>query len=156
MVVNQHYRFPLPEASYLSKVKRCIAQLASTAGFSETEIGKINIVVSEMASNLVRHVAHGGEILARILKEPNQTGIEIISLDRGPGMPEPLRMLEDGISTYGSAGEGLGAIKRQSDFFELYSQPETGSVVLSRIYKTVGFKPQKLPNLEIGAILLSK
>lgn len=156
MDVNQHHRFLLPDASYLSRVKRDIARLAATAGFSETESGKVNIVVSEMASNLVRHVANGGEMLVRLLKEPDLTGIEIISLDRGPGMPEPLRMLQDGVSTYGSAGEGLGAIKRQSDFFDFYSQPETGSVVLSRIFKTVGLKPQKLPNLEIGAILLSK
>ena len=89
MDVNKHQRFPLTDASYLSKVKRDITHLAGNAGFSETEIGKINIVVSEMASNLVRHVANGGEILARIIEEPNQTGIEIISLDRGPGMPEP-------------------------------------------------------------------
>lgn len=158
MDVNQHFQFLLPDASYLNSVKRDITRLAQNAGFSELEIGKINIVVSEMASNLVRHVPPGGEMLVRLINDKNQNGIEIISLDVGPGMAEPNRMQEDGVSTFGSAGEGLGAIKRQSDFFDLYSQVDTGTIVLSRIYKTVGKEPENLKNekLETGAILVSK
>jgi anti-sigma regulatory factor (Ser/Thr protein kinase) len=158
MDVNQHLQFLLPDASYLNSVKRDIARLAHKAGFSEIETGKINIVVAEMASNLIRHVPPGGQLLVRFLEEQGSvSGIEIICLDIGPGMAEPRRMLEDGVSTYGSAGEGLGAIKRQSDFFDLYSQPKTGTIVLSRIFKTEAEskKPAK-EKQEIGAIVVSK
>ncbi len=155
---NQHQRFALSDASFSNGVKRDIARLATKIGFSETETGKINIVVSEMASNLVRHVPQGGELLVRLLSETGQAGIEIISLDKGPGMAEPQRMQQDGVSTYGSAGEGLGAIKRQSDFFDLYSQPASGSIILSRIFKTEGATSEESTktNPETGSILVAK
>ncbi|HSI90420.1 MAG TPA: ATP-binding protein, partial [Adhaeribacter sp.] len=158
MNVKQHQRFTLSDASFLSAVKRDIAKLAAKGAFSETETGRINIVVSEMASNLVRHATEGGELLVKLLDEPDPIGIEIISLDKGPGMAEPQRMLEDGVSTFGSAGEGLGAIKRQSDIFDFYSQPQGGTVMLSRIYKTVSVLPEKLKKRkpEVGAVMISK
>ena len=147
----------LADRSYLSLVKRDITKLAETYGFSETELGKINIVVSEMATNLVRHTTGGGEILVKPT-DPDLKGIEIICLDHGPGMANPERMMEDGISTFGGSGEGLGAIKRQSSFFDYYSRPETGTILLSRIFKNVASETQipKPPKLEIGSVMVAK
>jgi hypothetical protein len=88
------------------------------------------------------------------------TGIEIICLDNGPGMSDPVRMQEDGYSTYGSAGEGLGAIKRQSDEFDLYSQTGVGTVILSRIYKSGRKKTpaaaEHYSRFEVGHVLVPK
>jgi hypothetical protein len=74
-----------------------------------------------------------------MLGENKVTGIEILSLDNAPGMNNPLRMLEDGVSTVGTFGQGLGAIKRLSDEFDIYSEVGKGTIVLSRFYRK-GFK----------------
>jgi anti-sigma regulatory factor (Ser/Thr protein kinase) len=160
MDVKQHQRFIIADRSYLNIVKRDISKLAESYGFNENEIGKINIVVSEIVSNLVKHATNGGEVL---VKQTNDlAGIEIISLDRGPGMADPERLMEDGVSTYGSAGQGMGAIQRQSSFLDYYTQPGVGTVILARIFKPEKNSPyltREIPKpdkLELGAILVAK
>lgn len=157
MDANHHIRFALPDRSYSSITKRDITKLAEGWGFSETEVGKLNIVISELLSNLAKFSGQGGELLVKTLGTPVHT-IEILCLDKGPGMSEPLRMLEDGVSTFGSAGEGLGAIKRQSSFFDIYSLPSLGTVILVHITKSsLKSKIIQEPNrLEIGYVMVPK
>jgi hypothetical protein len=71
-------------------------------------------------------------------------------------MREPERMLEDGVSTYGSAGEGLGAIRRQSDIFDLYSLPQVGTVIVSQVFKSKTNASGINTQIEIGSILVPK
>ncbi|CAN5857995.1 serine/threonine protein kinase [soil metagenome] len=159
MDVNQpHHRFAVTDRSFASVVKREVARLAEGFGFSPADLGKINIVVAEMVSNLAKHATQGGELLVKPLGKPVQ-GLEILALDNGPGMANPLYMLEDGVSTYGSAGEGLGAIKRQASVFDLYSQPGVGTVVLARLMKASALPP--LPyrppeRYEVATVLVAK
>ncbi|WP_299754534.1 ATP-binding protein [uncultured Pontibacter sp.] len=158
MDVKQHQRFLIPDKSYASIAKREIARVAAAAGMSVSDVGKLNIVVAEMVSNLVKHTVQGGELLLRVLGGTPAEGIEVISLDNGPGMTDPIRMQEDGISTFGTAGEGLGAIKRQSDVFDLYSQQGVGTVILSRILKPVKTTSATQParHHEIGYVMVPK
>jgi anti-sigma regulatory factor (Ser/Thr protein kinase) len=158
MDYNLHVRFELVDRSFLNIVKRDITKLAASFGLSEGELGKLNIVIAEMASNLIKHTPHGGEILVKPIVAENQIiGIEILCLDTGPGMADPKRMMEDGTSTYGSKGEGLGAIKRLSDEFDLYSRRDSGTVVLARLYKK-GYKPKVSPrnNFDLHAVMVAK
>ncbi len=156
MDVNHHHRFTIPDRSFSSLVKRDITRLAEGYGFSPNIIGKVNIVVSEMTSNLAKHVPSGGTVLVQAIGKPIR-GIEIMCLDNGPGMHEPQRMMEDGVSTYGTAGEGLGAIRRQSDEFDLYSHTGVGTVVVSRIFKVAKPSPLALGSLyEVGAVMVPK
>ncbi|WP_299823695.1 SpoIIE family protein phosphatase [uncultured Pontibacter sp.] len=157
MDANHHIRFTLPDRSYTSITKRDIAKLAVSWGFSEADVGKINIIVAELLSNLTKFSAHGGELLVKPVGQPVTT-VEIICLDKGPGMAEPLRMQEDGVSTFGSAGEGLGAIKRLSAVFDIYSQPNFGTVLLVHFAKSDA--RAKMPivpaPLEIGYVMVPK
>ncbi|AKD05233.1 ATP-binding protein [Pontibacter korlensis] len=157
MDVNQHQRFLIPDKSYANIAKRDITSIAERMGMSANEVGKLNIVVSEMVSNLSKHAAQGGELLVRSLGLPTE-GIEVICLDNGPGMSDPVKMQEDGVSTFGTAGEGLGAIKRQSDVFDLYSQQGVGTVILSRILKhsKAATAPQAEKSHEVGYVLVPK
>ncbi|MFD2245624.1 ATP-binding SpoIIE family protein phosphatase [Pontibacter ruber] len=157
MDVNHHQRYTLPDRSFANILKRDIARLAEGLGFSASEVGKINIIVSEMASNLVKHSPQGGELLVKTIGE-KASALEIICLDNGPGMSEPRRMMQDGISTTGTAGEGLGAIKRQSDEFDLYSQPGSGTIILSRVHRAAGqvHPPQRQSRFETGVVMVPK
>ena len=153
MDVKHHQRFILSDRSFANIVKRDIARLAESYGFSPAEVGRINIVVSEMATNLQKHSPQGGEVL---VKYTHDNALEIICLDKGPGMKDPQRMLKDGTSTAGTAGEGLGAIMRQSHVFDMFSSTGCGTILLSRIYKGHTEAPRKTSSFEVGALLVPK
>lgn len=158
MEFKAHHSFPVADRSYLSLTRREIQKLAESYGFNENKQGKIDIIISELSSNLVKHTAHGGELLVKPVGKDSITGIEIISINNGPGMLDVPRMMEDGVSTVGSQGEGLGAIKRLSDEFDIYSQYEHGTVVLSRVY--ISEKDRKKSalstSLDIRAVMVAK
>jgi anti-sigma regulatory factor (Ser/Thr protein kinase) len=154
MDVNLHHRFQIPDRSYASLTKKDITRLAESFALSESAVGKVNIIVSEMVSNLEKHTTEGGELLVKAIGKPIR-GIEIICLDNGPGMSDPRRMMEDGVSTYGSAGEGLGAMQRQSDVFDLYSQPRMGTVIVSKVYKSNSALPPRR-RYETGTVMVPK
>ena len=48
-------------------------------------------------------------------------GLELFYCDKGPGIYNLDRAIRDGVSTSGSLGAGLGAIRRLSDEFDVYS-----------------------------------
>jgi hypothetical protein len=89
-------------------------------------------VATELATNLLKY-AQGGQLIFSGLSAWMGAGIEIVSLDRGPGIVNIEDSLKDGFSTSGTSGNGLGAVKRQSDDFDAYSTRPAGTVILSRI-----------------------
>ncbi|MES2386469.1 MAG: ATP-binding SpoIIE family protein phosphatase [Bacteroidota bacterium] len=134
MVEATHNSFNASDRSLFSIIKREIHFKALDAGFSAQQVGKLDIIISEMTSNLHKY-AKGGEMLMGILKDGDNEYIELICLDEGPGMYDPLRMLADGFSSTNTMGHGLGSMKRLSDYFDIYSAKGWGTVVLSRLYK---------------------
>lgn len=133
MVSNVHLRLNASDRSYFAILKKDVHALASQAGFSPVRLGEIDIVVSEIVSNMSKH-AKGGELFVKLMKHNDIPGIEIIAIDQGPGIADVPRMMKDGVSTSKTLGHGLGAIQRLSDTFQLYSQKEWGTVILSRIF----------------------
>lgn len=121
---------PVREPSQVGEARRRALALAEEQGFSQVRRGELAIVVSELCSNLCRHAAQG-EVLLRPLPGP---GVEVLALDRGPGMRDVAACLRDGYSTAGSAGIGLGAVVRLSAEFDLYSRP-AGTLVLARLFR---------------------
>src|SRR4029079_19016828 len=106
--------------------------LAHDADLDEPTVDHLALVVTELATNLVKH-ARGGELLMRRLGAEGQDGIEVLSLAKGPGISNVARSLGDGYSTVGSPGTGLGAVRRTAGAFDLYSQPEKGTAVVARV-----------------------
>ncbi|HET7458403.1 MAG TPA: SpoIIE family protein phosphatase [Gemmatimonadaceae bacterium] len=140
--------FAVDDASQVGEVRRAAASLAAETGLSETERGTVAVIVTEMATNLARH-ARGGRILLAIVGEPRAavagvavaaTGVELIALDDGPGIVNVGRAMGDGFSTAGSAGQGLGAMRRMASEFDVYSRTGAagasgiGTVVLARVW----------------------
>lgn len=150
-----HISFNAGDRSYFSILKKEIHNIAAGAGFNEQRTGEVDIVIAEMVSNLAKY-AIDGEILVNLGTDESGDYLEVLSIDNGPGMSEPLKMVEDGISTVNTLGHGLGSIKRLSDTFDIYSLKDWGTVVLARLYK------QRLPELkrrartEVRAIVVAK
>ena len=63
----------------------------------------------------------------------HHSGIEIIALDRGPGMADVSACLRDGFSTGGTSGNGLGAIKRLAGELLIHSVKNAGTAILVRM-----------------------
>jgi len=133
MEVSQpHTRIPVTERSQPSAARFAAQDAAEAAGFSARDVHRAGLVATELATNLVKH-AIGGEVLVRRASTQPGADVEIIAIDRGPGIGDPARALSDGHSTAGSPGTGLGAARRLSDVFDLYSQRDRGTVVLARL-----------------------
>jgi anti-sigma regulatory factor (Ser/Thr protein kinase) len=124
----------LDEVSKVGEARRLATAMANGLGFDETGRGRAAIVVTEAATNLYKH-ARGGEIVLRALEAGRSVGLEVLALDRGPGMADVGRCMTDGVSTAGSPGNGLGAMARLSSSFDLYSSTETGTAALARLWQ---------------------
>lgn len=143
------------ESSQVGEARRIAIALASRLGFNETERGKVGLVVTEIANNLVQH-AQDGQLLLQPRTRNNIEGIEILALDKGPGMSNITECLRDGFSTGGTPGTGLGAISRISAFFDIYSVPNLGTACLAQLWASP--LPTNQPNqqLENGVVCLPK
>jgi anti-sigma regulatory factor (Ser/Thr protein kinase) len=107
--------------------------LASRLDFPEARAGQVALAVTEAASNLHKHASQG-TMLLRISREAGHPGIEMVTIDAGPGVPDTSAALRDGHSTSGTLGIGLGAIQRLADFYDLYSVRGHGTVLVARFW----------------------
>lgn len=131
-LAHQH-SFRIDESTGIGGARRYAQRLAAALEFDETTIGELAIVVTEAATNMLRH-AGGGELLLRPLFDGTRSGIEILALDKGPGISDLAHSMIDGVSTAGTAGSGLGAMRRLATEFDVYSASGKGSVVYLTIW----------------------
>lgn len=123
---------PIEDNSQVGHARRVAQRLAVDLGFDEADAGRVALAATELATNLLKHAAHGALHL-RTLPALGASGIEIIAVDRGPGF-NLSECLADGFSTGGTQGTGLGALMRQAQVFDAYSDAR-GSVVLVQLYR---------------------
>ena len=130
MALGEPFVVGVTDPSAAAEVRRRATALAATLGFDEADVGRVAIVVTEVATNLIKH-AGGGEILGRAVVKGTRSSLEILALDRGPGIGSVDAALRDGYSSAGSAGTGLGAIRRASSEFDIYSTRGGGTAILA-------------------------
>jgi len=123
---------PISDVTQIGEARRQVHRIADDVGFSEADQGKAAIVVSELATNVARY-ATGGEILLTPVTMGDRRWIDVLAVDRGPGIPDIGRCLQDGFSTGGTSGSGLGAARRMSSEFDIFSAQPSGTVVFCRI-----------------------
>jgi anti-sigma regulatory factor (Ser/Thr protein kinase) len=126
--------------------------LAARLGLTQTRAGEIAIAVTEAATNLEKH-AKGGEILLSTHVGDHSRRLELLAIDRGPGMDVD-KCLQDGYSSTASAGTGLGAIRRFASEFDAYST-EQGTVIFAAFDDTSSPKPAR-PPFVVGSARASK
>ncbi|HEX2552692.1 MAG TPA: ATP-binding protein [Microvirga sp.] len=125
---------PVQDLSQVAEARRGAATQAQRMGFSEEEVGRVAIVATELATNLVKH-GGGGELVVGAFEDGSGDGIECLALDKGPGMADVDACLRDGYSTTGTAGTGLGAVARQSQLLDIFSRPGLGTAALVRLQR---------------------
>ena len=116
----------------VAEARRAAVKIAQANGFDETDAGRVAIVATELATNIVKH-GGGGVMLVGGYDDASGRGVECVALDKGAGMVDVEVCMQDGYSTAGSLGQGLGAVSRGSQVMDIQSTRGSGTAVLARM-----------------------
>jgi len=128
------------DVSQVAAARRTAAEVARGLDFDEAVTGRVALAATEAATNLLKH-AGCGEILVSAIELAGRRFVELVALDRGPGMANVERCFEDGYSTAGSPGTGLGAVRRLASALDVYSRPG-GTALLARVGPAAAARPR--------------
>jgi anti-sigma regulatory factor (Ser/Thr protein kinase) len=148
--MRNHLSLLMSDDTQVGEARRLAVRLATENGFDETDTGRVAVVATELARNLVKHAKHG-EMLLCTLDRPGHEGLELISIDQGPGMADVEFCMRDGYSSAGTPGNGLGAIRRMTEMMDVYSVPGQGTAILVRLFRK-DRKQQGHGRFDIGAV----
>ena len=123
----------ISDASGVAEARRSVAELGASVDLDEAAAGHLALAVTEAGSNVFKH-ARGGSIVARILERGDARGIEVMAIDKGPGMANIAVSMRDGHSTSGTPGAGLGALSRMTSELEVWSRPGAGTLLRFEIW----------------------
>jgi anti-sigma regulatory factor (Ser/Thr protein kinase) len=127
----------IADPSGAGEARRRALDVTARLGFAEAAASGVAISVMEMATNLLKH-AKEGILLVQPVDDYGRRGLDLVGIDRGPGMANVATAMRDGYSTAGSAGTGLGALSRLADSFDVHSTPGGGTVVAARFWAQPG------------------
>jgi anti-sigma regulatory factor (Ser/Thr protein kinase) len=127
---SEHRLHTVAAEEDVGALRRAVARTAAAQhGVAE---GVAELVATELGTNLVRHAHPGGYVLVRKAGD----GVELISVDRGPGMTaSALAPRADPVppsSRGGGLNAGLGVVRRNAAEFDWYSTAR-GTVVYARL-----------------------
>jgi anti-sigma regulatory factor (Ser/Thr protein kinase) len=158
VLCGSQLRLVVSDESGIGECRRSAKRLADGYQFDEVSSGRISIIATELATNIVRHAGHG-EVLIQVLDDGVRPELELLAIDQGPGMADVDACMQDGYSTRGTAGHGLGAVSRLSNTFDVFSQTGQGTVVLSRTERKSGRARQDAAapqsQFEFGAVCIA-
>jgi len=119
------------DVSAVTACRNAALALADRLRFPSARADQLALAVTEAASNLHKHASEGSLWLG-VNRDGEPPGIDLVTIDAGPGLPEVAAALRDGHSTAGTLGIGLGAIQRLADSVDLYSVPGHGTALTAR------------------------
>lgn len=117
----------------ISRVRRLVREYCVELSFSLVEQTKMVTAASELARNIFTHGGGEGTVIFEILETVGRKGLRITFQDNGPGIADVSRALENGYTTAGGLGLGLGGAQRLVNDFEIWSEPGEGvKIVITR------------------------
>lgn len=124
-------RLDVADAGMVLVAQQHAQRVARAAGLDETGVEHAALTAAELAANAQRH-GSGGQLLLQ--PAADVAAMDVIALDRGPGVPDWDRSFSDGYSTLaGSLGGGLGAVARVATTVTGWSRADSGTVLSARI-----------------------
>ncbi|HKW12350.1 MAG TPA: ATP-binding SpoIIE family protein phosphatase, partial [Gemmatimonadaceae bacterium] len=140
------------DPSQVGEVRRAATKLAADVGLDDVATGRVALIATELGTNILKH-AQRGEIMLRSSNGQLAGGVELVAIDSGPGISNLDRALQDGFSTAGSSGTGLGALGRLATTFDVFSGAGRGTVFVARVAPSTKHIPRAL---EVGVIQVPK
>jgi anti-sigma regulatory factor (Ser/Thr protein kinase) len=125
-----HLRFDVSDRADVGALRRLVCEQARRHGATQAGCARAELVATELATNLVQHAEPGGWVLVRALPPAS---LELIAVDRGPGIDDPAAAVAGRSRTPTGLGCGLAAVRRASSHFDLHSQAGRGTTVLAEV-----------------------
>ncbi|MBQ2889978.1 MAG: ATP-binding protein [Clostridia bacterium] len=130
--VKLHYNVDASDFTVAGQASGAVKKVLKQLGFSTDVIRRVAVAMYECEINMVIH-ADGGEIDVEITPEK----IRMIHKDRGPGIKDIEKAMQEGYSTADEkvrelgfgAGMGLPNMKRYTDEMNISTELEKGTVV---------------------------
>jgi anti-sigma regulatory factor (Ser/Thr protein kinase) len=144
--------FAITHASDVAAVRRAGQKLADALGFDAVKAGRLAIVITEAATNILKHAGEGAVTIMRTQSGVEMAGVDVVAVDNGPGIADLDFALRDGVSTAGTSGTGLGALRRQADEFDAWTLRGHGSAFFMRIWR--GTAPPETCGIDVGALCM--
>ena len=145
--------FLIDDRSQIGTARRAAADLARLLEFDEMQAGRVGLAITESGTNILKHAGRG-RLLLRAIECAGIGGIEVIALDKGPGIADLSASLRDGHSTTGTMGGGLGALSRVTSDFQVFTQPGKGTALRMELWsRPTANHPQAI---EYGGLCLPK
>jgi serine/threonine-protein kinase RsbT len=126
MVIHKSERLPIIVQEDIVRARHIARQWAVDASFKLVDQTKFVTAVSELARNTLIYGKGGSMLLEAVQKGPGK-GLRATFEDQGPGIPNIEQALQNGFTTGGGLGLGLGGAKRLSHEFEIVSKPGEGT-----------------------------
>ncbi|WP_030745816.1 ATP-binding protein [Streptomyces sp. NRRL S-31] len=121
------------DVALAAAARRHAGQLARGICLSEERVSQVELCVTEMATNLLKHT-RDGSVALRVVRFGGRAAVECLSLDSGPGIEDVPLALRDGTSAVGTLGIGMGAIGRLADVSGIHSLRGRGTVLYARFH----------------------
>lgn len=130
--INNHILIEIAGPADVVEAQRVSFDLARQAGIDDGAAERAALIASEAAANILKHAGEG-KILLRVTWDMANV-VEIIAVDRGPGIAHLAATMRGGYSSTGDPGLGLCAMSRSSNLFDIYSRPGQGTAILAQVW----------------------
>jgi len=117
--------------SDVERVRQVVRRFAAALSFTPVAMEQVVLAATELATNLVRYAIRGTLEISEVAGAVGN-GIQLASVDAGPGVSDVSWVMEDGTSTGGGLGSGLPAVRRLMDTFELTTSPSGTRIVVCK------------------------
>ena len=121
---------------HVAEARQKAKAIAEQLGFKRSATYEIATSVTELANNLIFHTNKGGTIMLREIQAPGRVGLEVISIDAGPGIKNVQEALRDGFTTNGGLGSGLPGVGRLMDDLHVESKVDIGTQIIARKWRS--------------------
>jgi serine/threonine-protein kinase RsbT len=119
---------PIRASEDVVQARQAARAWAVEAGFSLVEQTKVVTAASELARNTLVY-GGGGTMRLDLLSTGGRRGLRLVFEDKGPGIEDIERAMQDGFTTGTGLGLGLSGAKRLSSDFEIQSRVGEGTRV---------------------------
>lgn len=134
MAVASEDVLPIRSGEDVVRVRQAVRTRCVTAGLSLVDQTKLITAASELARNTLDY-AGGGTVHLELLDNGIRRGVRLTFEDQGPGIRDVAQALQDGFTTGGGLGLGLGGAKRLSNEFKIDSVVGEGTRIMIARWK---------------------
>lgn len=122
-------RIMVRDESDVPMVRKRARDFGRAAGLTRSAVDSLAIALSEVARNIVVHAGGGGDVVLRREEVGSRRHVVAVASDKGPGIVDLERAMQDGYSTGTGLGLGLSSARRLTDEFQILSEPGQGTTI---------------------------